>query len=36
MISMDTSLLRLYKEGRITRETALQFASNPDMLSKKL
>ena len=36
MISMDSSILKLYKDGRITRETALQFASNPDMLIKKL
>lgn len=36
MISMDNSLLNLYKAGRITRETALEYATNPDMLSKKL
>lgn len=36
MISMDSSLLNLYKAGKITRETALTFASNVDMLSKKL
>lgn len=34
--SMDSSLLTLYKEGQITKETALAHASNPDMLSKKL
>ena len=36
MISMDGSLLNLYKAGTITRDTALKYASNPDMLSKKL
>ena len=36
MISMDNSLLRLYKEGKITKETALQYSTNPDMLKKKL
>lgn len=36
MISMDSSLANLYKEGTITRETALTYASNPDMLSRKL
>ena len=36
MIAMDTSLLRLFKAGTITEETALTFATNPDMLSKKL
>lgn len=36
MISMDNSLLRLYKEGIISGETAFSFASNPEMLKKKL
>lgn len=36
MISMDSSLLRLYREKRITGETAVAYATNPDMLSKKL
>lgn len=36
MMSMDTFLLKLFKEGRITRNTALSYATNPDMLSKKL
>ena len=35
MISMDNSLLRLYKENRITQEVALSFATNPEMLKKK-
>ena len=36
MISMDNGLLKLYREGRITENTALLYASNPEMLSKKL
>lgn len=36
MISMDSSLLKLYKEGRITRENALLYATNPEMLERKL
>ena len=36
MISMDESILRLFKAGRITKETALRCAMNPDQLQKKL
>lgn len=36
LISMDTGLLHLYQEGRITRETALTYATNPEMLRKRL
>ena len=36
MLSMDTSLYRLYKDGIITKETALNYAVNPEMLQKKL
>ena len=36
MVSMDSGLLRLYREKRITAETALAYATNPEMLSKKL
>ena len=36
MISMDSSLLNLFKAGKITKEIALEYATNPDMLSKKL
>jgi twitching motility protein PilT len=36
MISMDSSLLNLYKQGRITADTALGYATNPEMLKKKL
>lgn len=36
MVSMDTSLARLYKEGKISKETALTYATNPEMIGKKL
>lgn len=36
MSSMDQSLLELYKQKKITKETALKFASNADMLKRKL
>ena len=36
MISMDESILRLFREKRITRETALYFAANPDQLQRKI
>ena len=36
MVSMDASLLKLYQENRITKETALFHAANPDLLSKRL
>ena len=36
MFSMDTCLARLCQKGTITRDTALSYATNPDMLSKKL
>ena len=36
MVSMDSSLLRLCREKQITAETALSYATNPEMLSKKL
>ena len=36
LMSMDACLLKYYKEGRITRETALAYAINPDMLGRKL
>ena len=32
----DMSLLNLYKEGKITKETALNYATNEEMLKKKL
>lgn len=36
MISMDSSLLKLYKEGRISKDNALLYATNPEMLERKL
>ena len=36
MISMNNSLLNLYKAGRITKDTALEYSTNPEMLNKKL
>lgn len=36
MISMDSSLLNLYKAGTISKDTALKYASNPEMLGRKL
>lgn len=36
MISMDASLLNLYKAKKITKETAIAYATNAEMLRKKL
>ena len=36
LVSMDSSLLSLYKNGRITADTVLAYVSNPEMLKKKL
>ena len=36
MLSMDTELQRLVREGRITRETALMYAVNRDTLERRL
>ncbi|MCR5481673.1 MAG: PilT/PilU family type 4a pilus ATPase [Clostridia bacterium] len=36
MIAMDTSLYKMVKEGKITEETALFYASAPDALKKRL
>ncbi len=36
MISMDNSLLSLYRSKKITAETALGYCTNPDMMKKKL
>ena len=36
MFTMDSSLLRLYKEGRISRETALISCAHYDNMSKRL
>ena len=36
MQTMDSDILRLYKAGRITKETALTYAVNPELLGRKL
>ena len=36
LISMDQSLLALYQQKKITADTALIYATNPEMLEKKL
>ena len=36
MLSMDNELIRLAREGRITKEAAQLYAVNPDMLRKRL
>ena len=36
MITMDQSILNLYKAGVITRETALDYAENPEQLRRQI
>ena len=36
MLSMDNDIFRLFREKRITRENALLYAINPDLLAKRL
>lgn len=36
MITMDQSILKLYQEGKITREVALEFADHPDQLIRRM
>ena len=36
MVSMDASILNLYRAGRISDRTALTYAANPDLLAKKM
>ena len=36
MISMDQSIAALYRAGRITRETALEYADHPEQLQRTL
>ena len=36
MISMDQSILHLYRNGKITKETALEYADNPEQLERRL
>jgi len=36
MLSMDQSILNLYRSGQITRETALEYADNPEQMLRRL
>jgi len=36
MITMDASLLALYKEGKIAAETAVAYATQPELMKKRL
>ncbi|BAK98217.1 twitching motility protein [Oscillibacter valericigenes Sjm18-20] len=36
MFSMDQSILTLFRDGKITREIALDYADNPDQLRRRL
>lgn len=36
MISMDNSILGLYQEGKITRETALSYAEHPEQILRRM
>ena len=36
MVSMDQSILALCQAGKITRETALNCAANPEQLQRRL
>ncbi len=36
MISMDQSILNLYQQGRITGETALAYADNPEQMQRRM
>ena len=36
MCSMDSSLLQLYRDGRISKETALMYATNEELLRRRL
>ena len=36
MISMDQSILNLYKAGKITKETAMEYADNPEQMERRM
>ena len=36
MFSMDQSILKLYQDGKITQETALYFADNPEQFRRRI
>lgn len=36
MCSMDSSLIKLYRDGLISRQTALEYSTNPEMITRNL
>ena len=36
MITMDASLLNLYRAGRISKENAIAYSNNAELMAKKL
>ena len=36
MCSMDSSLIKLFREGQISRQTAIEFSTNPEMIARNL
>ncbi|GAA6270045.1 hypothetical protein F130042H8_31050 [Enterocloster alcoholdehydrogenati] len=36
MVSMDNSLIRLFRQGTITKETAVTYSSNGELMERKL
>lgn len=36
MVTMDQAILRLYQEGKITKETALEYADAPEQMKRRL
>ena len=36
MVTMDASILALFKSGRITKENALKFTENPELLERRM
>lgn len=36
MQTMDTDIIRLFKEGKITAETAVEFSSNPEIMVRRI
>ena len=36
MFAMDQSILKLFRAGKISRETALDYADNPDQMRRRV
>lgn len=36
LVSMDSSLLKLYQKGQISKDVALTYASNPEMMKRRM